>query len=208
MNSGAIDTMALATKKIRLTPEEYLVGEKSSDVKHEYANGYVVAVVGASRAHNLIALTVAAAIRQHLKGSRCRTYMSDMKVRIRTDHNDLFYYPDVMVSCDDEPVSEYYEEKPILIVEVLSPTTEIRDKLEKLSAYSSIPSLKEYVTVAQDRVEVNRYSVVDGVASLTQYEEGDGIELASVGLTIPVKEIYADVVDLAIKKGLFDDHSS
>ena len=185
--------MALATKKIRLSPDEYLEGERSSDVKHEYDNGYVVAMVGASRAHNLIALTLAAEIKQHIKGSPCRTYISDMKVRIQTDHNDLFYYPDVMVSCDDDPPGDYYEDKPVLIIEVLSPTTETRDKLEKLSSYSSIPTLVEYVTVAQDKVEVNRYSITDGTASLTQYQDGDNVEFVSVGVTISVKDIYADV---------------
>ncbi len=186
--------MAPTTKKIRLSPEEYLERERTSELKHEYDNGYVVAMVGASRAHNLIALTLAAEIKQHLGGTPCRTYMSDMKVRIQTDRHDLFYYPDVMVSCDDNPPSEYYEDKPILIIEVLSPATEIRDKLEKLSSYCSIPSLFEYVTVAQDRVEVNRYSIADGTASLTQYRDGDDVELVSVGVTLPVKTIYADVV--------------
>ncbi len=187
-------TMTLATKRIRLSPEEYLEGEKSSDVKHEYNNGYVVAMVGASRAHNLIALTLATAIRRCTRGGPCRTYMSDMKVRIHSDNDDLFYYPDVMVSCDEHPPSEYYEDKPILIIEVLSPTTETRDKLEKLSSYSKIPTLVEYLTVAQDRVEVNRYSIAEGTVSLTQYQDGDTVELISVGVTISIKDIYADVV--------------
>ena len=185
--------MTLATEKTRLSPEEYLEGEKTSDVKHEYCNGYVVAMVGASRAHNLIALALASGIKHHLKGGSCRTYMSDMKVRIQTGHNDLFYYPDVMVSCDADPPSEYYEDKPILIIEVLSPTTETRDKLEKLSSYSTIPTLLEYVTVAQERVDVGRYSFAGGATSFTQYRDGDDVEFASVGVTMAVKEIYADV---------------
>jgi Uma2 family endonuclease len=185
--------MALAPTIIRLSPEVYLEGENRSDVKHEYDNGYVVAMVGASRSHNLIALTLASAIKLHTKGSPCRTYMSDMKVRIQTQGNDLFYYPDIMVSCDDTPPSEYYEDKPVFIIEVLSPSTETRDKLEKLSAYSSIPSLVEYFTVAQDKVEVHRYSVVEGNAVLTKYYDGDTVEISSIGLTIPVKDIYSDV---------------
>jgi Uma2 family endonuclease len=185
--------MALAPTIIRLSPEVYLEGENRSDVKHEYDNGYVVAMVGASRSHNLIALTLASTIKLHTKGSPCRTYMSDMKVRIQTQGNDLFYYPDIMVSCDDAPPSEYYEDKPVFIIEVLSPSTETRDKLEKLSAYSSIPSLVEYFTVAQDKVEVHRYSVVEGNAVLTKYYDGDTVEISSIGLTIPVKDIYSDV---------------
>lgn len=185
--------MALAPTNIRISPEEYLEGENRSDVKHEYDNGYVVAMVGASRSHNLIDLTLASAIKQHTESSPCRTYMSDMKVRIQTQGNDLFYYPNVMVSCDEAPSSEYYEDNPVLIIEVLSPSTETRDKLEKLAAYSSIPSLVEYFTVAQDRVEVHRYSLVEGNAVLTEYQDSDTVEMSSIDLLIPVKDIYSDV---------------
>lgn len=185
--------MTLAPIKIRISPEEYLDGENNSDVKHEYDNGYVVAMVGASRSHNLIALTLAAEIKQHLKGQSCRTYISDMKVRIQTKGNDLFYYPDIMVSCDNNPPSEYYEDKPLLIIEVLSPTTETRDKLEKLSAYSSISSLKEYLTIAQDKVEIHHYSISADTALLMKYQDNDTVELSSIGLSMTVKDIYADV---------------
>jgi Uma2 family endonuclease len=185
--------MALTPTKITLLPEEYLQAEQSSDVKHEYDNGYIFAMVGASRAHNLIALTVASEMKQHLKGKPCRTYMSDMKVRIQANGNDLFYYPDVMVSCDDQPPSEYYEDKPVLIVEILSPSTETRDKLEKLAAYSSIFSLLEYFTIAQDRVEIGRYTMADSQTILTQYGDGDRVEFSSIGLSMLVKDIYADV---------------
>ena len=119
--------------------------------------------------------------------------MSDMKVRIQNHGNDIFYYPDVMVSCDDNPPNEYYEDKPVLIIEVLSPTTETRDRLEKLSANSRIPSLIEYLTVAQDKAEVHLYSISDGSASLIEYHDGDVVELSSIGLSISVKDIYADV---------------
>ncbi len=185
--------MALAPEKIQISITEYLEGEKHTDVKHEYDNGFVVAMVGASRSHNLIALTLATELKRHLKGKPCRTYISDMKVRIHAKGSDLFYYPDVMVSCDDQPPSDYYEDKPILIIEVLSPTTETRDKLEKLSAYINIPSVKQYLTVAQDRVEVHCYSMTDGSTQLIQYQDGDTVELSSVGLSLSVKDIYSDI---------------
>lgn len=175
--------MTLAPINIRISPETYLDGEKKSDVKHEYDNGYVVAMVGASRSHNLIALTLASTIKQHIKGKPCRAYISDMKVRIQTQTNDIFYYPDVMVSCDRNPSSEYYEDKPVLIIEVLSPSTETRDKLEKLAAYSRIPSLVEYLTIAQDKVEIHRYSISEGAVLLTEYQDGDVIEFLSIDLT-------------------------
>ena len=163
--------MSLASVKATITADEYLRGEQSSDIRHEYDNGYMVAMVGASRAHNLITLSLASAIRSQLKGGSCRTYASDMKVRIQSKENDLFYYPDVLVSCDQAPTSEYYEEKPKLIIEVLSPSTETRDRLEKLAAYMRIPSLKEYFTVAQDKVEVCRYTVDKGEVNRTVIEK-------------------------------------
>ena len=95
-----------------------------------------------------------------------------------------------MVSCDQPPSSEFYEEKPTLIIEVLSPSTKTRDRLEKLVAYTRIPTLKEYFTVAQDRVEVFRYTSVNGEMVLTQYQEGDSVEFSSIGLLLPIKEIY------------------
>lgn len=185
--------MALAPITITVTPEEYLAGENHTDVKHEYDNGYVLAMVGASRAHNQIALALAATIQRHLKGTPCRAYISDMKVRIQTKSDDIFYYPDVMVSCDKQPPSEYYEDSPVLIVEVLSPSTETRDKLEKLAAYSRIATLVEYFTIAQDKVEINRYAICGRQTTLTQYQDGDTIEFTSIGLSLSVKDIYADV---------------
>jgi len=185
--------MTLAPRSILLTPDEYLKQEKTAESKHEFDNGVVFAMVGASRSHNLIALTLATEIRTHLKNSHCRTYISDMKLRIRTLESDKFYYPDVMVSCDEEPPSEYYEDKPILVIEVLSSSTETRDKLEKLAAYGRVKSLQEYLTVAQDRVEVNRYSWLNENTMLTQYRDGDIVNLGSIGLNISVKDIYQDV---------------
>jgi len=193
-------TMSLAPIKATMSVDEYLGGEQSSDIRHEYDNGYVVAMVGASRTHNLITLSLASAIREKLKGTPCRTYASDMKVRIQTNENDLFYYPDVMVSCDSSPTSEFYEEKPSLIIEVLSPSTETRDKLEKLAAYSRIPTLKEYFTVAQDAAEVRRYALENGEVVMTQHQDGDVVEFSSIELLLPVKEIYEDVVNQIGKK--------
>lgn len=185
--------MAALPKNIKLTTQEYLAGELRSDIKHEFDDGYIVAMVGASRAHNLIALTVASLIKQHLKGKPCRTYISDMKVQVQSRDKQLFYYPDVMVSCDETPPSEYYEDKPVLIIEVCSPTSETRDKLEKLAAYASIPSLVEYLTVAQDRAEVDRYTMKQGETILTRYQDGDTVVLDAIGLSVCVKDIYADV---------------
>jgi len=96
-----------------------------------------------------------------------------------------------MVSCDQSPSSEFYEEKPSLIIEVLSPSTETK---EKLAAYTRIPTLKEYFTVAQDRVEVCRYTLENDEVVLTRYQDGDVIEFSSIDLSLPIGEVYEDVV--------------
>ena len=185
--------MAQAKQQVQISVDEYLDFENKSDVKHEFDNGYIVAMVGASRPHNLITGGLFAAIKTKLKGSDCRVYMSDMKLHIQTPEYDRFYYPDIMVACDPNPVSEFYEDKPILVVEVLSPSTETRDKLEKLAAYGAIVPLKEYIIIAQDRVEVNRYSMENRKALLTQYGDGDTLEMESINMSIPVKDLYAEV---------------
>jgi Uma2 family endonuclease len=187
--------MALAPIDIKRSPDEYLQHELSAEIKHEYVNGYMVAMVGVSRNHNLIALSLATRIKSHLKGKACRIYISDMKLRIATQSNDQFHYPDLMVSCDDNPPSEYFEDKPLLVIEALSPSTETRGKLEKLSAYSRKPGIREYLTVSQEKFEIQRYALCSGSAQRVEYRKADQILLESIGLTLSVKAIYEDVVD-------------
>ncbi|WP_250655907.1 Uma2 family endonuclease [Alkalimarinus coralli] len=188
--------MATAYKDIRVSAEQYLEAEARSEVRHEYADGFVVAQAGASRTHNLIAVTVSSFLRAHLKGSSCRTYVSDMKVRICAQDLDLFYYPDVMVSCDENPQSEYYEDKPCILIEVLSDSTESKDRLEKLNAYSKIPSLKEYILISQNCVAVDVYRRSGSSFDLERLSDGDTLRIESIGLEQPVKDIYEDVLGL------------
>ena len=188
--------MATLAKDIRISPEEYLKGEQESDVRHEFANGYTYAMVGASRIHNRLSLSLSSMLHQHLLGSSCRTYVSDMKVRIRTQDLDLFYYPDIMVSCDPNPPSEYFEDKPKLLVEVLSDSTESKDRLEKLNAYTRLEALQEYVLIAQRKVAVEVYRRAGESWTLETLKDGDSLQLESVGLTVPVKAIYEPVLGM------------
>lgn len=178
--------MASVERVVTISPEEYLEGEKHSDIKHEYVAGQVYAMVGASRAHNIIALNLATALRGHLRGRPCQVFMADVKARI----DDLFYYPDVMVSCDPADRHDYYCEHPVLVVEVTSPSTEARDALEKRIAYQSLASLKEYVLVAQDDIKVRVYRrIVDGW-ELETCKAGDKVRLTAVGLELPIERIF------------------
>ncbi|AGA89320.1 hypothetical protein Thimo_0462 [Thioflavicoccus mobilis 8321] len=137
-----------------LTVEDYLAGEDGSDLRHEYIAGQVYAMTGASDRHGLITLNIAAGLRPRVRGTGCQLFASDMKVRLRLGGDDVFYYPDLLLSCDPADREVYYRSRPCLIVEVLSETTERIDRREKLLAYQTITSLQEYLLVAQDRREV------------------------------------------------------
>ena len=186
--------MPTVNQDVRITADAYLALENKSDVKHEFVSGYVYAMVGSSRAHNLIALALASIIRTHLAGSGSRVYISDMKVYAKTREDEVFYYPDVMVSCDDQPPSEYFEDKPKLIVEILSDSTESKDRLEKLNIYTKIESLQEYILVSQKKAQVDVYQKIEDAWMLSSYLDDETISLSSIGLSLPVKAIYADVL--------------
>jgi Uma2 family endonuclease len=181
--------MSILQKNVLITPEDYLEGEKYSEVKHEYVAGHVYAMVGASEPHNRIALNLATALNVHLRDGPCRVFMSDMKVRVR----DAFYYPDVLVTCDRTDANKYYKTQPVLVVEVLSSTTEEKDSREKRVAYQSLPSLQEYVLVAQDRMDVRSYRRTPEGWDLETCFEGDRVKLDPVGLDIPIEAIYEEV---------------
>ena len=129
-----------------LSVDEYLAGELESQVRHEYVDGEVYAMVGASDRHGLITLNLAGLLSQRLP-DRCQVFSSDMKVRIRTAERDIFYYPDVLVSCDPRDREPYYRQYPCLVVEVLSPHTARLDRFEKFMFYRQRDTLQEYLLV-------------------------------------------------------------
>ncbi len=179
--------MTVKTQLKLLTVEDYLDGEQHSDIRHEYIAGQAYAMTGASRHHNLVAGALYAALHNHPRGDACRVYMSDLKVRV----DDIFYYPDVLVSCTASG-HDYYETAPVLIVEVLSPTTEARDRMEKRLAYQRLPSLKEYVLASQEAMRIEIYRRTEAGWELEQFNEHDELRLESVGLVVPMVEIYRD----------------
>ncbi|MDO8350788.1 MAG: Uma2 family endonuclease, partial [Gallionella sp.] len=130
-------------------------GELSSEIRHEYVDGEVYAMAGAGEAHNLIALNIASKLREFVRGGPCRVFISDMKLHVKTWK--AYYYPDVMVTCDPADSQSHFKELPSLIVEVLSPSTESTDRREKMLAYRTLASLREYVLVAADKRQVEIY---------------------------------------------------
>lgn len=141
--------MSTVRKISPVTPEQYLEAEKSADARHELVAGQLQAMVGASRAHNLIAVALAAKLYGALRPPS-HVYISDIKVRV----DDDFYYPDLVVSDEALTAGSYYLGEPVVVIEILSPTTEARDRLEKRIAYQRLPSLLEYVLVAQEEPSV------------------------------------------------------
>ena len=157
-------------------------------------NGYVYAMGGASRRHNLLTSTLSRLLGNHLQGTGCQVFVSDMKVRAGGKSDVMFFYTDVMVACshssDEIPKGPYVEEAPRLIIEVLSPSTEQHDRLGKLAAYTQIASLEEYLLVDQQDMQVDLYR-----RSGEQWlKKGDQLVLASVGLELPVADIYQEVI--------------
>ena len=184
--------MSTQLKPLNLTVSEYLQLELESEVRHEYIAGEVYAMVGASKNHNLILGNIYVKLRQHLRGSGCQVFSSDMKVKI--EDLDIFYYPDISVTCDSKEQEKYFLKYPCLLVEVLSAATKRVDKHEKLVNYLEIKSLQEYVIVSQDRVKVEIYRKDEnGNWNVTVLGETDVLSLESVGLKMSMAEIYEDV---------------
>jgi len=180
--------------KTYLTPEEYLALERKSEIKHEYDRGQIIAMAGASRAHNLISANIARVVGNQLVDRPCELYGSDMRVRLESG---LYVYPDVVVTCN-EPRFEDGEVdillNPTVIVEVLSPSTERRDRGRKSERYRALPSLQEYLMVEQDEVRVEHYIKVDGKWASSELKKIDEtVHLASIGCELPLRQIYAKV---------------
>jgi Uma2 family endonuclease len=181
--------MSTLTRTASIPPEEYLEGEQYSEIRHEYVGGRVYAMVGSSSAHNLISVNLVTALRNHLRRGPCQVFTADMKIRIGDD----FYYPDIMVGCDPTDRHEYYRERPLLVIEVLSPSTVRRDTLDKRIAYQSIASLEEYLLVSQDMMAIKIYRRAGSGWDLETVGEGDRLVVTAVGLEAPIEEVYEGV---------------
>jgi Uma2 family endonuclease len=180
--------MSVLKKQVVVSVEDYLEAEKLAQVKHEYVSGHVYAMVGASRAHNVIAGNLYTALRGHLKGSPCRAFMTDLKVRIK----DIFYYPDVLVTRSATDTDPYFSTQPSLIIEVLSPHTETVDRVAKRLDYQSLASLVEYVLVAQDKREVSVYRRSGEGWDIEIYSGPETVRLTSIKLDISMADVYAE----------------
>jgi Uma2 family endonuclease len=180
-----------------ITPEQYLHSERNAEFRSEYLRGEMFAMAGASANHNLILLNAGASLREQLKKKPCRVYPSDLKLRIQA--TGLYTYPDLSVVCGEPQLESDHGDvllNPVVLIEVLSDSTEAYDRGKKFEHYRTIPSLKHYVLVAQDRHSIDCFSLnPDGSWSLTACQTPTGmVELATIDSQLSAVEVYDKVV--------------
>lgn len=187
--------MGLAAEKSVFTAADYLTWEAAQTERHEYLNGEVFAMAGAEDRHVTAAGNCYMALRQHLSGGPCRTYMSDMRLFVAASNS--YFYPDVLVTCSAlDQASPMVKTEPKLIIEVLSPSTAAYDRGLKFSHYRSLPSLEEVALIDLDTRITDVYRKgPDGLWVLHPFAPGETVELASVALPISATQLFADVLD-------------
>ena len=177
--------------------DEYLALERETEIRHEYLDGEIVAMGGASRRHNRLVLNLGAVLLAHLRGTPCRIDANDLKVIVAAANR--VYYPDLVVSCSDlgDEIDDYTESHPCLIAEVLSPSTETIYRTEKRMNYQRLDSLEDYVLIAQNEPRVEVYSrALDGW-TCTAYGADERILLPSIDLELPMATLYEGVAQLS-----------
>jgi len=183
-------------RKPRLSPEEYLALERQALDKSEYYNGEVFSFTGASESHNLIVSNVLTLLNLQLKTTSCKVYPSDMRVKV--SETGLYTYPDVTVVCDQAQLEDEHLDtllNPGIIVEVLSPSTEKDDRVVKFAHYRQLPSVAEFILIAQDSVRLEQYvRQSDGRWLLADYSDLKSVaQMESIGCELPLSDVYAKV---------------
>ncbi len=181
--------MGVPKLKIKLSVQDYLEGEKVSEIRHEYVDGEIYAMAGVSKNHNRINRRLLDAIQEKLKGSDCETFFVDLKLQVKKLNR--FYYPDLVVVCGEDAESEYFITIPTIIVEILSPSTAGTDRREKMFAYQEIESLQEYLMIDQETEYAELYRRRDdGLWSWIEFDADEELELASIDFKMPMSELY------------------
>jgi Uma2 family endonuclease len=176
------------------TNQEYLEWEERQQYKSEYYAGEVFAQAGASSKHMELAGNLFAIVHAHFKGKICRVYISDMKLRV--SEVDAFFYPDVMVTCDQrDRDSDMFKQYPTLIAEVLSESTAEYDRTFKFACYQKIATLRDYLLISQDVYSIEHYHLNDKEEWVRSvYSKTDSFKLCCIDLDVAVSDIYSDVI--------------
>ncbi len=188
--------MSTLTAQTYLSPEEYLTWERKQPFKNEYHNGQIVAMSGVSRAHNRITVDITIQLGNQLMEGECEVFASEM--RVRTSPTVSYFYPDVIVVCDEPRFEDDTFDtllNPIVVIEVLSSSTAAYDRGEKFESYKQLASLPEYILISQDRVRVESYrrQGTRWLHNTFQHLE-DVLPLASIECEVPLRAIYRRVI--------------
>lgn len=173
-----------------MTVEEYLAQEEVGEVKHEYVNGQVYAMSGGTLDHDTIANNVRAALRDYLRGGSCRVFGPDVRLRVSPT---IYYYPDGIVVCDDDTLrgTDVEVARPRLIAEVLSDSTEAKDRGSKFRDYQTLTGFEEYLLVDSQSRSVERFRRTERGLWLYQHHDPEAtVTLESIGLTIATPLLY------------------
>jgi Uma2 family endonuclease len=194
--------------KTFLTPEQYLEIERKAEYKSEYYAGEMFAMAGARESHNLIAMHAGALLDVQFRGRPCRVYGSDMRVRV--SRTGLYTYPDVSAVCGEPQLEDDELDtllNPVLIIEVLSPSTEAYDRGRKFEQYRTIPSLMQYVLIASERVYVDVYTRDrEGRWILTSaWKPEDVVQLTSAECSMRIADVYDKTGLIEAKAGDTDE---
>lgn len=189
--------MTAAQVQPKLTYAEYLKAEEASSEKHDFISGDVLAMAGGTIEHAALAAAISGELRTALRSKRCRVFSADLRVRV--DSTDATFYPDVSVVCgtvEASPDDRLSVMNPVVLVEVLSETTEAYDRGVKAAHYRRLASLREYVLVSQSekRIEVQRRNE-HGIWELHFYGPGENAELTSLSVRVAVDSVYANPLE-------------
>jgi Uma2 family endonuclease len=182
---------------IPMSEEDYLLTEADATTKHEYIDGRAYAMTGASVNHGRLSGNVFGEIRSHLKGKPCEAFATDIKIPLKIAAGKDYVYPDVVVDCSALEGKSYFANAPVLLVEVLSPSTRKLDMTTKLLRYINLPSLQEYVLIEQDIVQIQVLRKSNGWQSEYFYL-GDSVTFTAIGLTLAVEAVYERVDNQAM----------
>lgn len=190
----------IKSDQLTMSPEEYLAWEAKQDGKYEYENGKIIAMTGGTIPHSQISPNLGALLLAHLRGKSCKVTISDAKVSIRSGK---YYYPDIVVTCDDrDRFARDFLQHPVLIAEVLSPTTEARDRGIKQQNYMLIDTLQTYILINSERPSIEIYQRRDdraweyqsiAIAKTTLDQDDPLIHITSIDLQFPLSALYENV---------------
>lgn len=183
-----------------LTPEAYIALERKATRKSEYLNGEILAMSGASLAHTRITADIVTELNIQLRGGVCEVVSNDM--RVKTGPKGAYFYPDVVAFCGEPRFEDNVFDtllNPTLVIEVLSPSTEVYDKGEKFAHYQELMSLREYILVSQNRIHVEHHRLIKTQWVQTEFQkQEDVLPLVSIGCELGLQDIYRRVPEIIL----------